>query len=81
MERNPRLKFGRHHQRDRHLVERERDFFFSKFKPLNKAVRINAFVQYTVLTYTTKGWFKILIALATYVNSFFFKLETWKKGY
>lgn len=50
---------------------------------LNQVVRIDVFAQYSMLTYTTKGRFKISIAAAIDMNScfffFFLKLETWKR--
>lgn len=55
--------------------QREKKPFYSKFKHLNQVVRINVSIHYTVLTYTTNGWFRILITVAIYVNTFF---KSWK---
>lgn len=60
----------------------KRPFILNLRNFLNQRVRINVFVQYTVLTYTTKGWLKISIDVVICVNTFFFifKLETWKRA-
>lgn len=62
-------------------LKRKRLFILHLSNFLNQRVRINVFVQYTVLTYITKGWLKISIDVVICVNTFFFfKLEIWKRA-